>query len=61
MKSSKQLTYEGNLRLAPIEGEASQVPYLSFPSTSKVPLLTKLASTSNVGNGKHPLTSLYEF
>ena len=60
MKSSKQLACAGDLRFAPIEGEALQVTYLSLPSTSKVPLPTKLASTSNVGNGKHPLAFLDE-
>jgi len=35
--------------------------HLSFPSASKVPLLTKLASASNVRNGENPLALLDEF
>ena len=61
MKSSKQLTCAGNLRLGTIEEQALQVSYLSLPRASKVPLLTKLASTSNVGNSEHPLAFLDEF
>lgn len=35
--------------------------HLPFSGTSKVPLLTELASASNAGNGEHPLAFLNEF
>ena len=61
MKSSKELTWASDPRLALIGGEGSQTTYLSFPSAGKVPLSTELASASNVGDGEDPLTFLDEF
>lgn len=62
MKSSKQLTCEGNLTSAPIERESlADFTHLPFPSTGKVPFPTELTSTSNVGEGKQSLAFLDEF
>jgi hypothetical protein len=61
MKSSKQLTYNNHQSPLKRKGLSSILAHLSFSSTSKVPLLTKLPSASNVWNGKHPLAFLDEF
>jgi len=59
MKSSKQLTYASDKPITFRMDDSTT--HLSFPCTSKVPLLTELASTSDIRNGKNPLALLYEF
>lgn len=61
MKSSKELTCASDLGLALVGGEAPQVTHFSFPSPSKVPVFTELASSSDVWNGEDPLTFLEEY
>lgn len=62
MKSSKQLTCarQSTVKTPEAENSVGDV-YLSFPRTSKVPFLAKLASASDVGNREDSLAFLNEF